>query len=105
MNATNEVYGQLVRLSGRLDGSGAPVAREALRDALEHGDADLVVDVSAVETVDVTGLGVLVAAHRRAGHLGRRLVLRDVPPRLARVLVITRLGRILPMERTPVAVG
>jgi anti-anti-sigma factor len=48
--------------------------------------------------MDATGLGVLVGAHRRAQKLGRRLVLRGVSPRLARLLLATRLHRVLTLE-------
>jgi len=54
-----------------------------------------VLDVAGLTSVDAAGLGVLVGAHRRALRAGRTLVLRDVPPPLARVLLITRLDRVL----------
>jgi anti-anti-sigma factor len=56
------------------------------------------VDVSGVETVDATGLGMLVAADQRAKRAGRRLVLRDAHPRLLRILRATRLHRVLTVE-------
>lgn len=100
MNA--EINGQVVTLRGRLDATGAAHAREALDTALARGAGPLYVDVSDVELIDVIGLGVLVGAHRRAERSGRRLVLRGVPPRMVRVLRLTRLDRILATERTPV---
>ena len=45
--------------------------------------------------VDATGLGVLVGAHRRARRAGRTLVLRDVPAPVARLLLLSRLDRVL----------
>jgi hypothetical protein len=48
------------------------------------------------------GLGVLVGAHRSAGRVGRVLVLRDVPPPLARALTLTRLDRVLRTTRAAV---
>jgi anti-anti-sigma regulatory factor len=41
---------------------------------------------------------VIMGAHRRAGRCGRRLVLRGVPPQMQRLLVATRLHRILAIE-------
>jgi anti-anti-sigma factor len=101
MEVQIEVAGQVVRLRGRLDGSGTAAARDAIHAALCDGSGALVVDLSAVELIDATGLGVLVGAHRRASRLGRRLVLRNVPPRLARILLVTRLDRVL--ETQPAA--
>ncbi|HEX3814125.1 MAG TPA: STAS domain-containing protein [Mycobacteriales bacterium] len=99
MDVMTEVDGQVVRLRGRLDVSGTAQARDALHMALERGHGSLVVDLSAVELMDASGLGVLVGAHRRAGRLDRSLILRDVPPRLARILLVTRLDRVLRIER------
>jgi anti-sigma B factor antagonist len=88
-----------VELVGRLDVRGAAPAREALHEALAGGDGRLVVDLSGVELLDATGLGVLVGAHRRARLQGRELVLRDAGPRVARLLSLTRLDRVIAVER------
>jgi anti-sigma B factor antagonist len=103
MRATVVVPGQHVALTGRLDALGAGVAREALHAALAAGDGALVVDLSRVELLDATGLGVLVGTHRRAGLAGRRLVLRDAAPRVARLLRMTRVDRIILLEHRSAA--
>ncbi|MFE0130587.1 STAS domain-containing protein [Streptomyces sp. NPDC059037] len=72
--------------------------REVLHSALNDGTGDLVLNLSGLTFCDATGLGVIMGAHRRAGRLGRRLILQDVPRHLERVLVMTRLNRILEME-------
>ena len=92
--------GQVLVLRGRLDVRVTADVRLALADAVSDGAGELVLDVAAVEAVDATGLGVLVGAHRRAGRVGRVVVLRDVPPALARVLFLTRLDRVLRTTRT-----
>jgi anti-anti-sigma factor len=99
MDAVTELDGQLVRLRGRLDVSGTAQARDVLADALERGRGALVVDLSAVEWMDASGLGVLVGIHRRAARADRTLVLRAVPPRLARILLVTRLDRVFTIEQ------
>jgi anti-sigma B factor antagonist len=88
----------VVVVSGRLDGRHAGPARDALHAALSSGSGRVVVDLSGVELLDATGLGVLVGAHRRAILAGRELVLRGTPPRIARLLTLTRLRRVLPEE-------
>jgi anti-anti-sigma factor len=82
-------------VGGRLDVRSAADARSVLHDALDSGQGDLVLDLRRLDSCDATGLGVIMGAHRRAGRCGRRLVLRDVPPQMRRVLVATRLHRIL----------
>ena len=95
--------GHELAVYGRLDGQAAADVREALHAAIDAGSGDLVVDLSGVELVDATGLGVLVGAHRRAADAGRRVVLREAQPRLMRILRLTRLHRVLTLE-TPTSV-
>jgi anti-anti-sigma factor len=87
--------GQVVHLTGRLDVHAAADCRLALADAVEAGSGDLVIDLSYLDAVDATGLGVLVGAHRSAGRAGRTLLLRDVSPPVGRLLFLTRLDRVL----------
>ena len=84
-----------VRLPPRLDGSSVPAARDALFAAIDRATGDVVVDVSRVELVDVTGLGLLAAAHDRSRRLGHHLVLEAPSAGLRRTLAVTRLRRVL----------
>jgi anti-anti-sigma factor len=95
--------GAWLRLAGRLSAATVPDVRLALSDAVDSGVEDLVIDLRDVDLVDATGLGVLVAAHRRALRAGRRLVLRSVPPKIDRLFAITRLHRVLHVEPLEVA--
>lgn len=95
--------GRLLHLVGRLDVCAATDARLALAAAVDAGQGDLVLDLTGLEAVDATGLGVLVGAHRRAVRQGRTLVLHDAPAPVARVLRLTRLDRVLRQTRTAVA--
>jgi anti-anti-sigma factor len=103
MVAMTVVDGQLITLTGRLDVIGAAAAREALHAAIATGAGPLVVDLSGVELLDATGLGVLIGSHRRARLAGRHLVLRDAAPRVARILWLTRVDRIIAIEHTTTA--
>lgn len=94
------VPGRLLLLTGRLDVHTAADVRMALVDAVPEGGGDLVLDVSGLDSVDATGLGVLVGGHRRAQRAGRRLVLLDPTPAVARLLFLTRLDRVLHTTRT-----
>jgi anti-sigma B factor antagonist len=98
MLITIVVPGNSVMLSGRLCAATVAEVRLALGDAMDAGVGDLVVDLGGVEMGDATGLGVLVGTHRRALREDRRLVLRDVPARIERLLAVTRLHRVLAVE-------
>jgi anti-anti-sigma factor len=86
-------------ITGRLGSATVGDVRAALAEAIEAGVDDLHVDLSGVELVDATGLGVLVGGQRRADRAGRRLVLRNVPERIDRLILATRLHRVLTVER------
>lgn len=89
----------VLRVQGRLDGTSVSEARQRLHTAIATTDGDVVLDVTNVEWVDVTALAVLVDAHRRLRSQSRRLVLRGCGPRVRRALAVTRLSRILAIER------
>jgi anti-sigma B factor antagonist len=87
-----------VLLSGRLDCRSAGQVRDTLHTVLAAGSGRMVVDLSGIELLDATGLGVLVGAHHRARRSGRDLVLRDAPARVARLLRMARLDRVITLE-------
>lgn len=91
----------MVDVVGRVDATTVTELRRTLQTAIDVGVGDLVLDVGAVTVLDAAGLGMLVAAHRRANRAGRRLVLRSVPSAVGRVLAMTRLHRVLNVERAP----
>ena len=82
-------------LTGRLDVHVAADVRLALAEAVDAGSGELVIDLAGLEAVDATGLGVLVGAHRRAHRAGRTLVLAGVPAPVGRLLLVTRLDKVL----------
>lgn len=92
--------GRLLALHGRLDVVAAPDVRLALAAAAVRGDGDLELDLAGLRQVDATGLGVLVGGHRAALRAGRTLVLLDVPAQLQRLLLVTRLHRVIRTARS-----
>ncbi|MGB8966936.1 MAG: STAS domain-containing protein [Candidatus Cybelea sp.] len=79
------------KLRGSLDLATAPMVRAALSEATQEGSHELIVDLTQLEFLDSTGLGVLIGAHRRAaeGHGSFRLIVSDGP--IARLLNISGL--------------
>lgn len=90
--------GQLLLIDGDLDVHSVPDVRLAAVAALESGSGDLVLGLSDVGSVDTTGLGMLLELHRRAGRADRRLVLAGAGIRLRRLLVRSRLDRVLALD-------
>ncbi len=90
----------LFKLRGSLDLATAPTVRAALTDAAEEEGHDLIVDLTGLEFLDSTGLGVLIGAHRRAAERGEsfRLVVTDGP--ISRLLNITGLITVFSVYRS-----
>ena len=90
----------LFALRGSLDLATAPTVRAALADAADGGGHDCIVDLTGLEFLDSTGLGVLIGAHRRAAERGGsfRLVVSDGP--ILRLLNITGLVSVFSVYRS-----
>ena len=88
---TRRLAGERVAaVSGRIDLRSAPELRDTAMAALAAGNGVLVLDLSAVEFIDSSGLGVLIGLERESQRLHGRLVL--VPPTgsAAQIFVLTR---------------
>ncbi|TIC84063.1 STAS domain-containing protein [Nocardioides sp. GY 10127] len=98
-----ESHGSTLLLHGDCVGHVTAQVREALAEHLEsHPRAT--VDLSDVEVVDLTSLRMLAAASRRAHLEGRHLALRGCRPSVRRLLAVSRLNRMVEVERAAVGV-
>ena len=93
--------GPVLVLVGDFDVRSTFRVRDALYDRLAVFD-DVVVDLSEVDAVDMTALKVLAAATRRTAREGRHLTLRGCTPAVRRMLHLSRLARVVQVERARV---
>jgi anti-sigma B factor antagonist len=87
----------VVTLRGEIDVYTAPRLRQALIDLVEEGATDIVVDMSAVEFLDSTGLGVLVGGLKRVKSQEGELKLVVSQDRIMKIFDITGLAKVFPM--------
>ena len=89
----------VVRLGGELDLYNAPQVREALKDACADSPQRVVVDLSEVEFIDSTALGVLIEARTKLDN--RRAFLLAAPGlETRRALEISGLDRHFSVHET-----
>jgi anti-sigma B factor antagonist len=85
----------VVTVSGEVDLQTAPRLAAALEEARAASGASIVVDLSRVDFLDSSGLGVLVTAHRETEAGGGRLRLVRPRPAVGKVLTITRMSEVI----------
>lgn len=91
----------VLELGGSLDARSTPEIRSALHDLLSAPGRVVVVDLRAVTSADIVALRVIAAASRLAALRGGRIVLRAAPAPVRRLLAVSRLARMVEVERTP----
>ncbi|MBF9029565.1 anti-sigma factor antagonist [Rhodobacterales bacterium HKCCE3408] len=97
MNLTTNSDGPVTVVTvtdSRIDAAVAVDFKEAFRDALDgSGEGPVVLDLSAVDFLDSSGLGAVVAARKLLGE-GRPLELAGLSVAVAKVMQLTRMDRV-----------
>lgn len=95
--------GSTLVLAGQFDVRSTMEVRTALYDHIESTADDVIVDLSAVTTVDLTALKVLAVATRSTERQGRHLRLRGCGPAVRRLLHLSHLFRLVDVEREAIS--
>jgi len=82
---------------GELDLAAAPKVRQAVITAVGGPSGDVVLDLSAVDFIDSSGLGIVIGALKRVRNRGGRLRVVAAEPQVVKVFELTELDRILPL--------
>ena len=88
----------IVQLAGELDLYNADEVRAALTTAIAAGPDRVIVDMSQVEFIDSTALGVLIEARSKLGRGGLTLAAPQIETR--RALQVSGLDRHLPVHES-----
>lgn len=97
---------QVIRPQGRLNMVSAPQLAVMVGNLVSEGHARIVVDLSATEFMDSSGLGALVSCLKKTRQAGGDLRLASPSEQVTTVLDLTNLSRVLrPSPTVADAVG
>ncbi|MFD1912651.1 STAS domain-containing protein [Halodurantibacterium flavum] len=102
MNVHEQERGNVLVLSfdeKRLDAHKAPRLREEIISRIEQGRHLIVVDLSATEFMDSSGLGALVSCLKRIGPKGG-IAVAGLGSSVARLFLLTRMDRVFSLHGT-----
>ena len=107
LSLTTRTEGALtvVEVGGEIDVYTAPQLRERVVELVADGKVDLVLDLSGVEFLDSTGLGVLVGALNRVRAQDGSLALVLTQERILKIFEITGLRKVFPIHATVAEAG
>jgi anti-sigma B factor antagonist len=77
----------------RLDASKAPAFKDAIKQQIDQGHHDLVIDFAGVEMVDSSGLGAIVSCLKAVGSRGNVTIASARGP-VSRLLNLTRMDKV-----------
>jgi anti-sigma B factor antagonist len=92
---------QVVSVSGELDIATADQAYAYLSDVIDHGYAEVTVDLGGLTFCDASGLGVLARTANHAREAGRQLKLTSARPSLVKIMRITGMDSAFPELSSP----
>lgn len=87
-----------VSLVGDIDIYAAPELKEKLSDLIEKYKCDMVIQCEKLDYIDSTGLGVLVAALKKAKDVGKSIRIVRLKPYIHKLFTITGLDEIFSTE-------
>ena len=88
----------VISLRGEIDVYTAPRLRQALIDLIEGGKSDILVDMSRVDFLDSTGLGVLVGGLKRVKAKDGSLEIVATQDKILKIFEITGLSKVFPIH-------
>lgn len=86
---------EVLTVTGEIDMATAPRFRQRLLGVIGGGAQNVVIDISGVDFIDSTGLGVLMGGAKRVRSAGGDIRLVTAGSRLADLIELTRLDRVL----------
>jgi anti-sigma B factor antagonist len=90
----------VVALRGEIDVYTAPRLRQALIDLVDADETDILVDMTRVDFLDSTGLGVLVGGLKRVKAKEGSLEIVATQDKILKIFEITGLSKVFPIHES-----
>jgi anti-sigma B factor antagonist len=90
----------IIRGGGRLNMVAAPLIREVILEQIAAGRTRVVIDLSAIDFMDSSGLGALIGCLKSARQAGGDLRIAAPTPQVSMVLKLSNLDRVLKAHDT-----
>jgi anti-sigma B factor antagonist len=90
----------VISLRGEIDVYTAPRLRQALIDLVENDEKDILVDMTRVDFLDSTGLGVLVGGLKRVKAKDGSLEIVATEDKILKIFEITGLSKVFPIHES-----
>jgi anti-anti-sigma factor len=102
-----ELYrdGATLHVAGQVDGRSTADLRDAIHERLDLVDGDVVLDLAEVESIDLIALRVIAVTSREAILHGQRVLLRESPSMVRRLLHLSRLRGLVTYEPATAVAG
>ena len=103
MKASKRMEGNVlvVSLSGKLmGGPDAEAVRDIIKESLDSGNKNLLIDLGDVSWVNSTGLGILIASHVTVTNAGGTIKLSRVSKRIKQIFMVTKLHTVFDTYET-----
>jgi anti-sigma B factor antagonist len=91
---------QILACEGRMDAQVSGLLKERIKELLDKGATELVLDLKGLEFLDSSGLGALVSCLRRIREKKGEIRLAGLRPEVRSIFDITRVSRLFPIFET-----
>ena len=105
ITTTTEDVSDVLEIVGEIDMASAPDLHRACMALVDSGAKRVILDTSGVTFIDSTGLGVLVSLQKRLRSEGGEALIRNPSSGLRRLIQVTNLDRVVPIEGEEVTDG
>ena len=97
----DQIGGQILELKGQyIGGEETDELRSILRNAVEEGQTNLILDMAKVTYLNSTALGILISTHASVTRKGGKIVICNLAKSLKNIFVITKLTLVFDIAET-----